>query len=179
MNDEQLRLFAGWWCATWKWAHPSWLESWADAGVSADIAQRLSTSRHREWQVLLGIEPQQPPMPNGAILQWLTLAEAQRELALNLAQRVCFPGPETTPPHEHEAWCRSIAKGLRPATWLSFDGLPDARVLLGAWVGSAYWQRLLTSWPRADAYGLSLPNAEWPARRVEALWQALIWRVTT
>lgn len=173
MKDEQLRLFVGWWFTTWRWAHPSWLESLP----AKETVERLGASRHREWQALLGVAACQPPAPGDAILQWLSLEDEQRNRAIDLAQQVCFPGAGTWMSAEHEDWCRSIAKAIRPGSWLT-PGIHDSRLLLGAWLGGDCWDRLRVSWPKSEVGELALPTDEWPARRLETLWQALLWRVT-
>ncbi|MFJ3485267.1 type III secretion protein [Pseudomonas sp. NPDC090202] len=171
-----------WWCAPWQWAHPDWLARFAAASdLSPDLCAGLLCSRHGAFLHSVGIQPAQPPEPVAALLQWLALSAAQQQQALALAGRICLAplNPAMTDDHgaEHEAWCRSVAKALRPGVWL-VPGLNDPRLLLAAWVGEACWSRLRLAWSPevlADWPDEALP--ELPAHKLHTLWQSVLWRI--
>lgn len=181
MNSEQVAFYLQWWCFTWRWADPSWFAGWQATGLDEAGIEHLAPTRHAEWMALLGVPTEQPPEPSDAVLKWLSLSEEQRDEVLRLANRVCFPEQqavaEVAP--EQEQWCRSIAKGLRPGAWLKTNGPVDIRVLLASWLGDACWPRIRMSWPKEQVTELASGSAEWPARKLDALWQALVWRVLT
>lgn len=179
MNNESVQAFLTWWSFSWRWADSSWLQAWADAGVSPHVVESLALSRHQDWLGLLGVAPSQPIEPCPALLQWLALQPAQRVEALRLATRICFPASQQTGEGEHELWCRSLAKALRPGAWIAPQTQADARLVLAAWIAPECWSRLALSWPKAEIQSLEPVPGLWPQRKLDTLWQALLWRVHT
>ncbi|HEX8588335.1 type III secretion protein [Pseudomonas sp.] len=169
-----------WWCAPWEWAHPDWIEVFADhCGVTREDCAELLGTRHNVFLHSVGVAPSQPPPPVDSLMQWLQLGDAQQQQALSLAGRICFGQGQQASRDDagyvHEPWCRAVAKALRPGVWL--DGsVNDARLLLAAWAGESCWSRLRLSWA-PDA--LPPPCAELPENKLQTLWHSVMWRVTT
>lgn len=169
-------FWASWWCNPWQWAHPSWHAHAAEGyGLPAPVLQQLMASRPSMFLQGVGIGPSQPPAPEQATatLQWLELAPGARERALALVDGICFDAGHGVA--ENQPWCRALQLALRPASWLP-AGLGDSRLLLGAWLGAAYWPRLRLAWPIGEVG--ELPEGL-PHQKLETLWQGVMWRVTT
>ncbi len=170
--------WANWWCCTWRWMHPGW-QPWVRArgGQAFAALGGLPRSRHADLLRSLGVTPSQPPPPIAEVVHWLSLSAAQRVQALWLVQTICCCA-QTGDPHtgseEDWAWCRSVAKALRPGLWLS-DRVIDARALLGGWLAPDCWSRLRLDWSPDDALA---PAQDVPARKLDALWRAVLWRVS-
>ncbi|POQ05791.1 type III secretion protein [Pseudomonas syringae pv. avii] len=162
-----------WWCNPWQWAHSQWHDRFASArGLSVSDCDALMASRHGVFLQSLGIDPAQPPAPAEPVLRWLALTPSQREQAISLAQCICFSRNESDGPDGQ--WCWGLTKALRPGVWLEFEH-EDARLLLGAWLGPQYWSRLRLEWPPNE-----VPDTpgKAPENKLQALWQAIMWRVT-
>jgi len=76
-------------------------------------------------------------------------------------------------------WCLSLSKALNPNTVLSHDD--DPLQLLRAWVDPTVWQRLRLRFARHRVLALEQKNADFydVHNRLDILWQAVVWRVTT
>jgi hypothetical protein len=171
-----------WWCDAWEKAHPTWKMRFSEqAGLPLSICEQLTRLRCEVFMSFAEIMPQQPPEPDDRVLQWLSLSTAQNELALMLVEHICSPGSsDRSKLDTHAAWCRSLAKALRPGLWLH-GHTADPRLLLGAWLGARYWPRLRLYWsleslgefawhsPLFDAIAVS---------KLQTLWPAVLWRVT-
>jgi len=169
-----------WWCAPWQWAHPDWMTRFLErSGLPPTDITNLLQVRHGAFLHSAGIEPSQPPPPVDALLQWLALDALRQRQALKLAGRICLigsaDGEPDSDPGPHETWCRSVAKALRPGTWLDVR-VDDPRLLLAAWTGETCWPRLRLSWA-PDA--VSLTFVELPLKKLQTLWQSVLWRVMT
>lgn len=176
MDDLQQRWLS-WWCQAWQWADEGWLQVTA---VEPDIGlwPALMRSRHQDFMVALGIQPETPPVVIADILHWGSLSPLQRDRALALAACICcFPGVTGTRLLVAEAdWCRQVAKALRPGQWIGPLYL-DVRLLLGAWLGESYWPRIRLYWPPDQVGTLVMPTLALPTHKLEALWCAVFWRV--
>ncbi len=162
-----------WWCNPWQWAHPDWQSRFAaECGLTVEECDALMVSRHSVFLQRMGIAPSQPPTPAEPLLNWLALTPAQRDQALDLAQRICFSRNESD--GADGAWCWALTKALRPGVWLDQES-EDARLLLGAWLGPEYWPRLRLAWA-PDA--VADRPCEAPENKLRTLWQAVLWRVT-
>lgn len=171
MTESAVR-WVRWWCAAWQNAHPDWQ-------AQAALVQQAAScphSRHALLSQAHGIVATQPPPPHQGLLQWLDLAESQRQRALQLARQICAAAPceQTATQDADSDWCRSLGKALRPGLWLPTTAL-DPRLLLGAWAGPLCWSRLCLQWPPE---ALDTPPQELPAKRLDTLWSAILWRVT-
>ncbi|UZE25642.1 type III secretion protein [Pseudomonas sp. B21-056] len=174
MNLSAEDRWVRWWCNPWDWAHPAWHSRFAgSAGLSISACEALMVGRHGVFLHSVGIDPSQPPMVAEPVLRWLELTPVQRDRALALAQGICFAPAE--PDGADGQWCRAVSKGLRPGAWLQ-PQCNDARLLLGAWLGTACWSRLRLAWPPDDIVEQP-PQA--PENKLETLWRAILWRVMT
>lgn len=163
-----------WWCAPWMWAHPDWIDHFIETHALPPLAfGDLPHGAHIAFLHSVDIQPSQPPMPNEALMQWLALDPTQQQQALALASSICLA--RSTPDDPHEAWCRSVAKALRPGSWLAL-GIDDPRLLLAAWAGEACWSRMRLNWP-PDV--VATPIAAMPPGKLQTLWQSVLWRVLT
>ncbi|KAF1006977.1 MAG: hypothetical protein GAK32_02375 [Pseudomonas fluorescens] len=162
--------WVNWWCCTWRWMHPGWQPRLASF-------TNLLRSRHGDVQVALDITPSPPPTPHAGAIQWLSLTEQQQSQALALVAAICFAKPSAQPQVSDEqwSWCRGLAKALRPGLWLQEEEL-DARCMLGAWLGEGCWSRLRLTWAPDDELA---PAPDLPARKLDALWHAVLWKVLT
>ncbi|WP_296262359.1 MULTISPECIES: type III secretion protein [unclassified Pseudomonas] len=197
MHDRDARWIQ-WWCAPWQSAHPSWMALFAErSGLPVVDAQQLLRGRHDAFLQSVGITPSQPPEPPASWVQWLMLNADQQREALTLAGSICLGPAANRPvliaddqsradrwPEEHalrhEAWCRSVAKALRPGVWLA-PSINDPRLLLAAWAGEACWSRLRLSWAPDEIQqnAIEPPVAELPPNKLQTLWQSVLWRVTS
>ncbi|WP_092164929.1 MULTISPECIES: hypothetical protein [unclassified Pseudomonas] len=133
----------------------------------------ICRSQHGILLSLLGIVPSAPPEPEPNVIEWLSLTEKQRLQALSLVHAICFAVRNDELSEEQWSWCRGIAKALRPGLWLTAD-VTDSRAMLGGWLGERYWSRLRVSW--APQVALE-PAFNVPARKLDALWRSVLWRV--
>lgn len=183
-EDYALREFwIRWWCTPWSWAHHIWHDQFASlCGLPAEGCAQLMRGHCAEFLLSAGINPSQPPEPDPKLMQWLMLSAEQQNRALDLAGRICFggdlAGATKNPDMDgdvHEAWCRRLAKALRPGQWVE-PKISDARQLLGAWTDAACWSRLRLCWPPCE-----LPEtlATICSHKLQTLWVAVFWRVTT
>ena len=174
MEQAAEDLWVHWWCNPLRWAHPAWQHRFAAAhGLSVDECEALMSSRHSVFLHSLGITPGQPPEVEEPIVRWLALSPAQREQAIELAQCICFSRNESEGPDGQ--WCWAFTKALRPGVWLDFQN-EDVRLLLGAWLGAHYWPRLRLAWPPEE---VAESPGQAPENKLQTLWQAVLWRVTT
>lgn len=169
MSDSAER-WVRWWCEAWHFAHPGWRQSSALLEAAAECAH----SRHALLARSLGIGATQPPPPHEGVLQWLALDESQRQYSLALARHICSARTPDQPLHADTDWCRSLGKALRPGLWLTTEAT-DPRLLLGAWVGPACWERLRLQWAPGSLE--EIPEGL-PANRLAALWMAVLWRTS-
>lgn len=164
-----------WWhSGYWQTAHASWRQ---DSWFALPEARQLALARMRgaavgsQW----GVEtaPLAPPQP--LLLDLLALSEPQKTQLLTLTEAIC--GAETGLPGEEKIWCRRLAKGLRPESWLpeTFQQQPAALPLLQA-LWPACWSRLRLAFPRDAALACPTTPLTIPARRLQPIWEAALWR---
>ncbi|MEO4017655.1 type III secretion protein [Pseudomonas rossensis] len=167
-----------WWCCSWRWAHPEWQAQLSTvAGLGAGNWGAIAHSRHADLLRSIAIDPSQPPAICEDLMRWLALSPLQKDTALSLAGRVCFSSRHSAPlsNESHDLWCQRFAKALRPGLWLD-PGVEDERLLLGAWLGEVCWSRLRLTWAPGE---VGEPLAHLPSSKLQTLWQAVLWRVTT
>lgn len=150
--------------------HPGWQPQVAPF-------MHLARSRHGDLLTCLGVTPSPPPAPQADAMHWLSLTEQQQAQALALAAAICCANPSSHLPVSDEqwSWCRGLAKALRPGLWLEGE-VVDARCMLGAWLGEGCWSRLRLAWAPDDVL---VPARNLPARKLDALWHAVLWKVLT
>ena len=165
-----------WWhSGYWRSAHDSWRQD-AWFALSPSQQQRL-TRLHagtigRQW----GIDPAPLPAPQPLLLTIASLDEAEKTRLLLLVAAVC--GAETALPGDDKIWCRRLAKGLRPESWLPENVSPtsaSALTLLQA-LAPDCWLRLRMAFPRDAALACPSPPLALPARRLRPIWEAALWR---
>jgi hypothetical protein len=171
-----------WWCAPWQWAHADWKAAFAaQCGLELADCDDVLRSHHNVFLQHVGIQPSQPPEPIAPLMQWLDLSAVQQRQALALVGRICQGRTVDDDGAAHEAWCRAVAKALRPGTWLSHDR-HDPQRLLAAWVGEDCWSRLRLSWsPDQASRDIQATRniIDVPANKLQTLWQSVLWRVST
>ncbi|MFC6478787.1 type III secretion protein [Pseudomonas asuensis] len=182
MLIDTAKRWTQWWCNAWEEAHPTWKARFSEqVGLPLSICEQLAQHRCEAFMSFAEITTEQPPEPDDRVLQWLTLNAAQNELALMLVDHICSSGHSDLPTlDEHDVWCRSVAKALRPGLWLH-GHTADPRLLLGVWLGVRYWPRLRLYWPLdslSDLAGHSLLLNAAAVSKLQTLWPAVLWRVT-
>lgn len=152
--------------------HPGW----QTVLLSTQGLERVARSQHGALLSRLGITPCQPPEPVPVMVQWLSLSAEQRQQALLLVKAICFAQSidRQAMPEAQWLWCRGLAKALRPGFWLPSE-VTDPRSLLAGGLDEACWARLRLSWAPDDepAVGFNLP-----VRKLQALWRAVLWKVS-
>ncbi|SDH58526.1 hypothetical protein SAMN05216588_105305 [Pseudomonas flavescens] len=162
-----------WWYAAGDPASAGW--NVCSGGELAALAFRAPISRHACIADSRAVQLAQPPEPHQGLLRWIGLSHAEQLFTLHLVEGICAPSrPGGALSSADEHWCRSLAKALRPGLWLP-AGTVDARLLLGAWVGPQRWARARLQWPSVALDGL--PQGL-PGNRLDALWSAVLWRVS-
>lgn len=169
---EQL-AWAQWWAFPWEHAH----EDWRDDGYRA--IERLFYSGRSAPDDLTGFAACLPVAPQATALRLALASTEQLNLVLTLVSHTLNPEAATVPLSDgHHQWCMRLAMALPPAM------LPphaDPLQLLHSWVEPATWQRLRLRFPRRRVSEAETANApfENASSRLNTLWQAVVWRVTT
>lgn len=164
-----------WWhSGYWQHADESWRQ---DSWFALPEARQQALARLRgaaigqQW----GVEPAPLAAPPPLLLDLLALSAAQKSRLLTLTDAIC--GVETPLAGEDKIWCRRLAKGLRPESWLP-QGLyqqPAALTLLQARYPLC-WSRLRMAFPRDAALACPATPLDLPVRRLQAIWEAALWR---
>jgi hypothetical protein len=165
--------WARWWALPWMSSH----EDWRSFGQYPAI-DGFYRCRQVMASTIEGIAPCLPPAHHPTVLRLALASSEQLDLALALIDSVCRPAI-AAPLSEHQhLWCMRLSKALPPDMLLPDD---DPLQLLRTWVEPATWQRLRLRFPcqrvlELEKNPLSLENAY---NRLDTLWQAVVWRVTT
>lgn len=164
--------WAQWWAFPWKYAHDDWK---GDKHPAIDAFHHNGCSAPAS---LTGIAPCLPPAPHPTVLRLALASTEQLNLALTLVHDTFNPQAATPLSDSHHLWCMRLSKALPPAM-LAPDA--DPLQLLHSWVDPTTWQRLRLRFPRervhqVEQQNLSLENG---SSRLNTLWQAVVWRVTT
>lgn len=164
--------WAEWWAFPWEHAHEDWR---GDKYPSISV---LYHSRRSAPDGLTSIAACLPPAPHPTVLRLALASTEQLNLALTLVHGTF--NPEAAPPlsESQHLWCMRLSKAL-PPTMLSPDA--DPLQLLSSWIEPDTWQRLRLRFPRnrvcaVEKSNISLENS---SSRLNTLWQAVVWRVTT
>ena len=164
-----------WWhSGYWRTAHESWRQ---DRWFALPEKEQLRLARLRgaaigqQWGVASDPLPSPPPL----LLALLALSEAQKTRLLTLTAAIC--GAESDLPGEEKIWCRRLAKGLRPESWLpeNVQQNPAALPLLQA-LWPDCWSRLRMAFAREAALACPPQPLALPARRLQPLLEAALWR---
>lgn len=174
-NEHSARehlAWAQWWAFPWKYAHKDWKD---DQYPAVDALYR-----NRRWVPgdFMGVNACLPPTPDATVLQLALASNEQLDLALTLVYDTFNPKAALPLSDSHHQWCTRLSKALPPAM-LSPDA--DPLHLLYAWLDLTTWQRFRLRFPRERARevensAVCLENA---SSRLNTLWQAVVWRVTS
>ncbi|MBP2169584.1 hypothetical protein J2125_002776 [Erwinia toletana] len=178
MNDDELNLsWLSWWQrGFWLQADRSWHNS-RFATLSDEQQQRFLQQHAVVLQQSLAIPPTPVTPPQPLVLAISALTPQGRQLLLDLVAEIC--GCATPLPSEMKIWCRRLAKGLRPASWLppalfaSGQAADSLQLLHALW--PAGWPRLQLLFPQ-PAVSRSTPPPAIAAGRLQPLWQAALWQ---
>ncbi|WP_339532579.1 type III secretion protein [Pseudomonas mucidolens] len=172
MNDEL--SWVRWWAHAWKEAHTDWLPQGL-AAVKPESLQNLAQARHMSLAHAFAIEPCQPLKPHPAHLRFVLAAPYERQVILQRVEAACRPQVQLQLSEDEGLWCCRIAKAMNTESWLA--PTDDPLQLLRAWVAAQCWQRLRVSFARERILELeqARPLLLSPAK-LDALWQAVIWR---
>ncbi|MGD8108723.1 hypothetical protein ACQE32_19085 [Pantoea sp. FN0302] len=171
MNQQWL---AWWHSGYWQTAHESWRQ---DSWFALPEARRQALARMRagtiggQWSV----QPSPVAPPQLLLLSLLALSEPQKIRLLALVEAIC--GAETALTGEEKIWCRRLSRGIRPESWLpeALLSRPMALALLQALYPDC-WTRLRMAFPREAALACPATPPDLPARRLQPIWEAALWR---
>ncbi|RLM25302.1 hypothetical protein BIY29_07250 [Brenneria alni] len=127
---------------------------------------------------------QLPPKPEPSLMRLGTLGVGQRAQVLHLMAVVCQPvDRQRKATADQVTWCQRLARALRPGLWLpdccTFSDDSDALALLRARYGELCWPRLRLLYPRDLTDRCPDFRQSLPTGRLNALCDALIWKVAT
>lgn len=164
--------WAQWWACAWKSAHEDWK---GDQPASIDA---LYQNRGSLPDGFMGVDDCLPPVPHPTVLRLALASSEQLELALKLVNDTLSPQAAAGLDDSHHQWCIRLSKAL-PPTVLAF--YTDPLQLLHSWLEPNAWQRLRLRFPRERACRIEQIPAclERASSRLNTLWQAVVWRVTS
>lgn len=164
--------WAQWWAFPWRHAHEDW------RGDKYPAIKVLYRNRRSAPDDLTGIVACLPPAPHPTVLRLALASTEQLNLALTLVHDTFNPEAATPLSESQHLWCMRLSKAL-PPTMLSRDA--DPLQLLSSWVEPETWRRLRLRFPRnrVQAVEKSTVSLENASSRLNTLWQAVVWRVTT
>lgn len=170
--SEQL-AWAQWWAIPWEDSHADWQV------LDQDCVDALSRAQHKRISKLLGIEPCLPPPPHTTVLRLALASTEQLKQMLALLGNTCHRPIDGAVSEIQHLWCLRLSKALNPEALLHPDD--DPLQLLRAWINPAIWQRLRLRFSRSRVLKLEETHAalEDAHSRLDTLWQAIVWRVTT
>lgn len=175
MNQVLTVHWLRWWARPWQWADPSWSTVIAEQGLSNAQFARLSAFYPDCLGAVFGIQACDPTFPD-ELVAGLLQGHDHREAALAMVDHLCSARASRSLPDEVSwRWCRSVAKALRPGSWLLDDTI-DPLGLLAHWCGPAQWQRLRLLWPRNVAMAVTPVSCIDP-KRLDMLWRVALHRV--
>lgn len=98
---------------------------------------------------------------------------------LSLLNHTCQLSLDNSLSGSEHLWCLRLSKALNPEALLFADD--DPLQLLRAWVDPAVWQRLRLRFSSQRVVRLEhKPRVQEDAHsRLDTLWQAIVWRITT
>lgn len=170
--SEQL-AWAQWWATPWQGAHADWRV------LDQDSLGTLSRAQHGRVSAFLGIESCLPSPPHATVLLLALASQDQLNQMLVLLSTTCHRPIDETISDTLHLWCLRLSKALTPEALLPAD--EDPLQLLRAWVSPAIWQRLRMRFSRPRVQKLEETDylLEDAHSRLDTLWQAIVWRVTT
>ncbi|NWD25898.1 type III secretion protein [Pseudomonas yamanorum] len=171
--NEQLS-WVQWWAYPWRSAHTDW-----DVVDKYCALDALCRSKHALMGTALGIQSCLPATPQITVLRLALASTAQLELMLALLGDTCHRSIDGSLSETQHLWCLRLSKALSMDTLLSDND--DPLQLLRAWVEPTVWQRLRLRFARHRVLALeqNTHTFEDPHSRLDTLWQAVVWRITT
>lgn len=165
--------WAHWWAIPWRDSHADWRV------LEQDSVAALSRAQHVRVSTLLGIEPCLPAPLHATVLRLALASTEQLTQMLALLGNTCHRPLDGAVSETQHLWCLRLSKALNPEAMLHADD--DPLQLLRAWVSPAIWQRLRLRFSRPRVLKLEETHAalEDAHSRLDTLWQAIVWRVTT
>ena len=164
--------WAQWWARPWRSAHDDWRT------LGDPVFNALCLIDAPVNCTVEGITPGLPPAPHPTLLKLALASVSELDFVLDLIDSICRPQTTTALQEDHHLWCKRIAKALPPQTLLPAD---DPLQLLRAWVEPPVWQRLRLRFCFARVLELERSHRPYvgDASRLDTLWQAVVWRMTT
>ncbi|WP_244643792.1 type III secretion protein [Pseudomonas fluorescens] len=164
--------WAQWWAFPWKYAHADW------KGDDYAAVNALYRSQRLAPESLTGFATCLPPAPHSTVVRLALASTEQLDLTLTLVHYTFNPEAENPLSDSHHLWCVRLSKALPPAKMAPDT---DPLQLLHSWLEPAIWQRLRLRFSRKRVFEtettpLPLENG---SGRLNTLWQAVVWRVTT
>jgi hypothetical protein len=164
-----------WWVRPWHWADPSWASVAAERELEDAQFAYLSAFYPDLLGVIFGVHTCEPSSPD-PLVAGLLQGPSTRDAALAVVDHLCSArASRLLPDAALKPWCRSVAKALRPGSWLPTASI-DPLELLAQWSGPEQWGRLRLLWPRHIVQIIS-PSPSQDPRRLEVLWRAALHRV--
>ncbi len=164
--------WARWWVFPWTSAHKDW------KGSEYPAIEALFHSRRSAPDTLTGFAACLPAEPHPTVLRLALTSTEQLNLVLTLVHETFNPAAASPLNEAHHLWCTRLSKAL-PPNMLPPDS--DPLGLLHSWLEPAVWQRLRLRFPRQRVRETEITSAplESANSRLNTLWQAVVWRVTT
>lgn len=180
-NDQTLYLnWLEWWHSGFFLnSDPDWHKQSRLFSLSGEQLRKFLRQNASILPTMLALSEQGPSDPQPLILNITQLNSDQRCLLLDLVAEIC--GCPTKLSSEHKIWCRRLAKGMRPQTWLpetfsQHGGKANSLLLLNALIPDI-WSRAKFLFPRRAVEELNtLPSLALSASRLRPLWEAALWR---
>lgn len=175
MNPITVEQWLHWWARPWHWADPSWAAVAAERNIKDAQFAQLSALYPDRLGVIFGVHPCTPPLPD-PLIAGLLHGPSARDAALAVVDHLCSSRASRLLPDEAlKPWCRSVAKALRPGSWLATTTV-DPLQLLAQWRSAEQWARLRLLWPR-DVVREIHPFPSTDPKRLDILWRAALHRV--
>ncbi|OPA97711.1 hypothetical protein BFW88_03110 [Pseudomonas fluorescens] len=165
--------WARWWFYPWNHAHDGWEE------LKSVRVDALCRAEHVRASIALNIAPSPPPPPHLTILRLALASNEQLQQMLALLGHICHSSFDGAVSEAQHLWCMRLSKAITVDTLLPSDA--DPLQLMLVWVDPAVWQRLRLRFAPQRVLQL---EAQRPALhethgRLDTLWKALVWRVTS
>jgi len=171
--DEQL-AWAKWWACPWALSHSDWRLVNEEAGSLSPIYQ----SHHQALNKARGIGPRLPTQPHSSIIRLALASPTQMDLMLALAASLYQLEHDSSVNVDDLLWCERFSKALQPDASLLLGN--DSLSLLYNWLEPDVWVRLRLRFARTRVLVCEQhTRALDPQKRLDTLWHAIIWRVTS
>ncbi len=172
-----------WWTQTcWQQATPGW-HHLPFFRLEEELRQHLALTQQASVVGLLGLPDALPGFPDERVLTLSRASAVQLIQMLTLACEICQcdSGAQALDDAQR-IWCQRISRALRPGLWLptdlNFSSNPQtsALALLSALFPVATWLRLRMNFDYQTVMALPEVKVAPPHSKLQALWDAVIWR---